>query len=321
MMFDCNQHYPSQRSVLRRHCQSSVIIVLYLRGTQHRYHDNWKWTVHSSLLICTFTSQTQLNYKYNHSFHSYQAPLDNLGPTQLFYNNTLFVQHLCPCGNFGTPSKRITNSWMQNVLPLGKVLLFNNLWISQGPVCRFQTDSSLRVGGERSEQNLWHVLLAKGHQEQRQALIGWIHTAALKTDEEEGAKCFSSKNKTHKHITEAELFETSQQPCWPWERSKLQTNKEPQIQVWGVLKHRWEEDSGLGCSVCCSNAAEAVSHCVLQLLDPLCSRLITCYYNYPASAMHYYIYTRSPIQDTPKITEKHNTASDLLPRHLPFNVS
>lgn len=40
-----------RKSVLWWHCQSSVIIVLYLRGTQHRYHDNWKWTVHSSLLI------------------------------------------------------------------------------------------------------------------------------------------------------------------------------------------------------------------------------------------------------------------------------
>lgn len=29
------------------HRQSSVIIVLYLIRTQHRYHDNWKWTVHS----------------------------------------------------------------------------------------------------------------------------------------------------------------------------------------------------------------------------------------------------------------------------------
>lgn len=49
----CHQHYLSKRrrSVLWWHCQYSVIIVLYLRGTQHRYHDNWKWTVHSLLLV------------------------------------------------------------------------------------------------------------------------------------------------------------------------------------------------------------------------------------------------------------------------------
>lgn len=200
------------------------------------------------------------------------------------------------------------------------MLLFNNLWISPGPVCRFQTDSSLRVGGERSEQNLWNVLLAKGHQEQRQALIGWIHTAALKTDKEEGAKCFSSTNKTHKHITEAELFETSQQPCWPWEWSKLQTNKKTQNTSMRCLET--QVGGGLGCSVCCCNAAETISYCVCcnSWIPSVADRshaIITCY---PASAMHYYIYTRSPIQDTPKITGKHNTASDLLPRHLPFNV-
>ena len=38
-----------KRRVMWWHCQSSVIIVLYLRGTQQRYHDNWKWTVHSLL--------------------------------------------------------------------------------------------------------------------------------------------------------------------------------------------------------------------------------------------------------------------------------
>lgn len=40
-------------------------------------------------------------------------------------------------------------------------------------------DSRLRVRGEGSEQNLRHVLLAKGHQEQRQALIGRVHAATL----------------------------------------------------------------------------------------------------------------------------------------------
>lgn len=39
----------------------------------------------------------------------------------------------------------------------------------------------LRVRGERSEQDLRHVLLAQGHQDQRQALIGRVHAAALRT--------------------------------------------------------------------------------------------------------------------------------------------
>lgn len=43
-------------------------------------------------------------------------------------------------------------------------------------VCLPPTDvlngGDLRVRGERSEQDLRHVLLAQGHQEQRQALIG-----------------------------------------------------------------------------------------------------------------------------------------------------
>lgn len=44
-------------------------------------------------------------------------------------------------------------------------------------------DGDLRVRGERSEQDLRHVLLAQGHQEQRQALIGRVHAAALGTKE------------------------------------------------------------------------------------------------------------------------------------------
>lgn len=39
----------------------------------------------------------------------------------------------------------------------------------------------LRVRGERSEQDLRHVLLAQGHQNKRQALIGRVHAAALRT--------------------------------------------------------------------------------------------------------------------------------------------
>lgn len=39
----------------------------------------------------------------------------------------------------------------------------------------------LRVRGERSKQDLRHVLLAQGHQDQRQALIGRVHAAALRT--------------------------------------------------------------------------------------------------------------------------------------------
>lgn len=41
--------------------------------------------------------------------------------------------------------------------------------------------SSLRVRGEWSDEDLRHVLLAKGHQEQGQALIGRVHAAALRT--------------------------------------------------------------------------------------------------------------------------------------------
>lgn len=69
--------------------------------------------------------------------------------------------------NFGTVSKTITKVGSKH-LTCGQSV---SVW-------------GLRVGGEGSKQNLWHILLAKGHQEQRQALIGRIHTAALKTAKE-----------------------------------------------------------------------------------------------------------------------------------------
>lgn len=47
-------------------------------------------------------------------------------------------------------------------------------------------DDGLRVWGEGSEQNLRHVLLAKGHQEQCQALIGRVYTATLKQRKRRG---------------------------------------------------------------------------------------------------------------------------------------
>lgn len=113
-------------------------------------------------------------------------------------------------------SKRITKCWAQHVPHLDKVRLCNNLWISQEPVCKVQrgrelcvrlllNDSRLRVRGEGSKQNLRHVLLAKGHQEQRQALIGWIHAATLKTDEEVGRNVSAAKT-TQRHVTEVEMF-------------------------------------------------------------------------------------------------------------------
>lgn len=49
-------------------------------------------------------------------------------------------------------------------------------------------DGSLRVRRQGSEQNLRHVLLAEGHQGHRQALIGRVHAAALKTGREVGGK-------------------------------------------------------------------------------------------------------------------------------------
>lgn len=81
-----------------------------------------------------------------------------------------FVTYLLPlfsAGNFGTVSKTITKVESKH-WHVDKLCVCVCVW-------------GLRVRGEGSEQNLWHVLLAKGHQEQRQALIGWIHTAALKT--------------------------------------------------------------------------------------------------------------------------------------------
>lgn len=61
---------------------------------------------------------------------------------------------------------------------------------------RLLNDSGLRVRGEGSEQNLRHVLLAKGHQEQRQALIGRVHAATLTDKRGGGLMFFSSKNNT-----------------------------------------------------------------------------------------------------------------------------
>ena len=60
-------------------------------------------------------------------------------------------------------------------------------------VCLSLSDGGLRVWGEGSEQNLRHVLLAKGHQEQRQALIGGVHTATLIQRKRRG-DAFSNKN-------------------------------------------------------------------------------------------------------------------------------
>lgn len=68
----------------------------------------------------------------------------------------------------------------------------------RGALCvrRLLNDSSLRVRGEGSKQNLRHVLLAKGHQEQRQALIGRVHAATLTDKRGGGLMFFSSKNNT-----------------------------------------------------------------------------------------------------------------------------
>lgn len=95
-------------------------------------------------------------------------------------------------------------------------------------VCGLLNDSSLRVRGEGTEQNLRHVLLAKGHQEQRQALIGWIHAATLKTDKEEGRRG-SNKNNTEKYVMEVEMFMKNSATLWldwlsqvqPWELSAI----------------------------------------------------------------------------------------------------
>lgn len=62
-------------------------------------------------------------------------------------------------------------------------------------------DSNLRVRGEGSEQNLRHVLLAKGHQEQRKALIGRIYAAALQTDKSRTDEFQQQKQ----HVTEVEI--------------------------------------------------------------------------------------------------------------------
>lgn len=63
-------------------------------------------------------------------------------------------------------------------------------------------DGGLRVGGEGSEQNLRHILLAKGHQEQRQALIGRIHTAALQ-QKKDGRRVFKRQKQ---HVMEVEIL-------------------------------------------------------------------------------------------------------------------
>lgn len=74
-----------------------------------------------------------------------------------------------------------------------KVHVYINWWISQGSackvhlrVCQLSDDSGLRVRREGSEQNLRHVLLAKGHEEQCQALIGWIYRTTLKQRKRRG---------------------------------------------------------------------------------------------------------------------------------------
>lgn len=115
--------------------------------------------------------------------------------------------------------KRVKKCQAGHVLHLDKVHVLNNLWISQGPggegaLCVSITEwQRLRVGGERSEQNLRHVLLAKGHQQQRQALIGWIHAATLKTDVEEGRRVSATKT-TQTYVMEVEMFKkNSATPC------------------------------------------------------------------------------------------------------------
>lgn len=56
----------------------------------------------------------------------------------------------------------------------------------------------LRVRGERSEQDLRHVLLAQGHQDQRQALIGRVHAAALRTKKKPKQKKQTNRNTVKK---------------------------------------------------------------------------------------------------------------------------
>lgn len=56
----------------------------------------------------------------------------------------------------------------------------------------------LRVRGERSKQDLRHVLLAQGHQDQRQALIGRVHAAALRTKKKNKKKQTSNRNTVKK---------------------------------------------------------------------------------------------------------------------------
>lgn len=73
-------------------------------------------------------------------------------------------------------------------------------------VCLLLSDEGLRVWGEGSEQNLRHVLLAKGHQEQRQALIGRIHAATLQTEKRGGCRCVSATKTTQKYVMEVEKF-------------------------------------------------------------------------------------------------------------------
>lgn len=69
--------------------------------------------------------------------------------------------------NFG-----ILSSAKRGLVRIVRIIKRGIEWVPHLPSVHLTFEWVLRVWGEGSQENLRHVLLAKGHQEQRQALIG-----------------------------------------------------------------------------------------------------------------------------------------------------